>query len=236
MTLVVLVVGTSVGSSRSAESESRQSCVLLAGRMRLMVVPFDGIIDRYLQASFGFEQRLRQVASAQWTCSTPCTEWNVRQLVNHMTRGNLNYVHLVEGGTHTEFLRLRDADALGADPVGAYTQSVQDCAGAFARPGALTRLLDYPLGELSAGQALAVRTTDTVIHTWDLARGVGAAERLDASLVAWMDDHLEGIYAGLAETPTVPDTTHRFFAAPDGPIDTDASRQDRLLHRMGRKP
>lgn len=199
-----------------------------------MVVPFDGIIDRYLLASGGFERKLRTVRSAQLEGTTPCTEWNVRQLVNHMTRGNLNYICLAEGGTSAEFLRLRDVDALGTDPVGAYARSVQACAEAFTRPGVLSQALDYPLGCVSGRQALAVRTTDSAIHTWDLARALGADDKIDTGLVAWIDDHLQEIYSGLAETPTAAHTTHRFFAAPEAVIAPDASRQDRLLHRVGR--
>ena len=179
-------------------------------------------IDRFLVASAEFERRLTAVAPEQWTWPTPCTEWNVRRLVNHMTRGNLNYVGLVRGGTAAEFLRLRDADALGADPVGAYARSVQECARAFAAPGALDSVLDYPLGKVTGRQALAVRTTDTTIHTWDLARAVAVDDRLDAGLVPWIDDSLDEIFAGLAEAPTATDTTHRFFAAPNGTLADDA--------------
>jgi uncharacterized protein (TIGR03086 family) len=153
-----------------------------------------------------------------------------------MARGNLNYAGLLRGGTRAEFLRLRDADALGKDPAGAYARSVQECAEAFARPDALQRILDYPLGQVTGRQALAVRTTDATIHTWDLARAIGVDEDLDIGLVTWIDDHLEDIYAGLAETPVAADTTHRFFAAPEGVPADDASRQDRLLRRMGRTP
>jgi uncharacterized protein (TIGR03086 family) len=201
-----------------------------------MVDSSEELMARFVLASTEFERRLRAVRSEQWAWPTPCTEWNVRRLVNHMTRGNVGYVHLVRGGTGAEFLRLRDADALGADPVGAYLRSVQECARAFAAPGALERVLDYPLGEVTGRQALAVRTTDTTVHTWDLARAVGVDDRLDVGLVAWIDDCLEEIYAGLAETPTAAETTHRFFAAPEGAFADDASRQDRLLHRMGRRP
>ncbi|MFE0021718.1 maleylpyruvate isomerase N-terminal domain-containing protein [Amycolatopsis sp. NPDC059021] len=118
----------------------------------------DTIAARFLLSSNDFERRLRDVRQGQWTWPTPCTEWNVRVLVNHMTRGNLNYVHLAGGGSSAEFLRLRDADALGDDPVGAYIRSVEQRAEAFARPGVLDRLLDYPLGKLPGRQALAVRT------------------------------------------------------------------------------
>jgi uncharacterized protein (TIGR03086 family) len=196
----------------------------------------EGLIDRFVLAGTEFERRLGAVRPEQWAWPTPCTEWDVRRLVNHTTRGNLSYVRLLRGGTGAEFLRLRDADALGTDPAGAYVRSVRECAEAFAVPGALERVLDYPLGKVTGRQALAVRTTDTTIHTWDLARAVGADENLDVGLVAWIDDFMEQIYAGLAETPTAAETTHRFFAAPEGAIRRAVSRQDRLLRRMGRRP
>lgn len=197
---------------------------------------FERVVDRFVLSSSEFERKLRMVRPGQWEWPTPCTEWNVRQLVNHMTRGNLNYVVLVEGGTREEFLRLREVDALGTDAVGAYNRSVWECARAFARPRALQRVLDYPLGLVTGQQALAVRTTDSTIHTWDLGRAVGVDDTLDAGLVAWIGDHLDEIYAGLAETPIAVDTTHRFFAAPESVPAGDASPQDQLLHRMGRNP
>ncbi|MFE5585327.1 TIGR03086 family metal-binding protein [Kitasatospora sp. NPDC056531] len=197
---------------------------------------FDGLLDRFLLAGAEFERHLRAVRPAQWTLPTPCTAWNVRQLVNHMTRGNLNYLLLLNGGDRAEFLRLREADALGPDPLAAYTASVRRLAEAFGQPGALCRILDHPLGPLAGRQALAVRITDSVIHTWDLAAALGADETLHPGLVAWISDHLDAIYAGLPETPVAPDTTHRFFAAPEGEPAPAASRQARLLHRMGRSP
>ncbi|MFE9423945.1 TIGR03086 family metal-binding protein [Kitasatospora sp. NPDC006697] len=200
-----------------------------------MTDAFDGILDRFLLASGEFERRLRAVRSEQWTWPTPCTEWNVRQLANHMTQGNRSYLRLLAGGDAAEFLRSRDADASGADPVGSYTASVRELAEAFGGPGALWRILDYPLGPVAGQQGLAVRTTDSLVHTWDLARAVGADETLDAGLVRWANARLEDIYAGLPETPTAADTTHRFFAAPEGVPQRDASEQALLLHRMGRQ-
>ncbi|WP_216900142.1 TIGR03086 family metal-binding protein [Nocardia alni] len=197
---------------------------------------FEGIVDRFVLSSTEFARKLSAVRSEQWVRPTPCTEWNVRQLVNHVTRGNLNYVGLVQGGTRAEFLRLRDVDALGTDPVGAYTRSAQDCSEAFAQPGALRRILDYPLGRITGQQALAVRTTDNTIHTWDLARALDIDDTLDTNLITWIDQHLDEIYADLPETPTAVEPTHRFFAASQGALARDASLQDRLLHRMGRKP
>lgn len=196
---------------------------------------FEGIIDRYTAASAGFERILRAVRPGQWHAPTPCTEWDVRLLANHMTRGNLTYVGLAAGGRAADFLRLRDTDALGEDPVGAYAASVRQCTEAFTSPGVLDMIVDYPLGPIPGRQALAVRATDSVIHTWDLARAIGADDTLDADLVTWIDTHIEQIYAGLTETPTAAATTHRYFAAPTATPD-HASRQDELLIRFGRDP
>lgn len=201
-----------------------------------MADAFEGIVERYISASGEFERRLAAVRPDQWDRPTPCTEWNVRQLVNHMAQGNLNFVRLLDGATGAVFLRMRDADALGTDPPGAYARSAAECASAFARPGALEQVLDYPLGRVTGQQALAVRTTDTIIHTWDLARAIGADETLSPDMVAWVSDHMGDIYAGLAETPPAAQTTHRFFAAPPGEPPAGASPQHRLLYRMGRQP
>jgi uncharacterized protein (TIGR03086 family) len=178
-------------------------------------------LGRYGLASAGFERRLREVRD--WGLPTPCTGWNVRQLVNHNVRGNLNYVALLDGGAAEDFLRLRDLDALGDDPVAAYDGSVRGLVEAFRQPGALERTLDYPLGKVRGGQALAIRTVDTVIHTWDLARAIGADERLDEELVDWADENLDEIYQGL--------DVDRFFATPRG---SGGSKQERLLRRTGR--
>jgi len=186
------------------------------------------LLDRFLFASKGFEHHLRTVAPDAWGAPTPCSAWDVRALVNHMTRGNLNYVALLHGGSRAEFLAARDAAALGTDPVAAFTESVRVCAGAFAEEGALDRVVDYPLGELTGRRALAVRTTDSTVHTWDLARALGADDTLDPSLVAWIDEDFDAIFAGLAVGPG-------FFADPP-PGAPGAGRQDRLLTRFGRDP
>ncbi|NBH11053.1 TIGR03086 family metal-binding protein [Amycolatopsis sp. SID8362] len=186
------------------------------------------LLDRYLLASKGFEDHLRAVPAGGWHAPTPCTEWDVRALVNHMTRGNLNYVGLLGGATREEFLAARDADALGADPVTAFTESVRACADALAGSGVLDRVVDYPLGELTGRRALAVRTADSTVHTWDLARALGRDETLDPGLVAWLDEDHDAIFAGL-------ELNSRVFAAPL-PGESGEARQDRVLRRFGRDP
>lgn len=211
----------------------------MAGILGWVADFLDGILDRFAWASAEFSLRLRLVDSQHWELPTPCPDWTVRLLVNHMTRGNLSYVRLVHDGSAEEFVRMRDADALGTDPFGAYARSVRMCLDAFGQSGALRRSLDHPLGRIEGGQGLAVRATDTVIHTWDLAQALQQGRQLDPELVSWVEENIEEIYAGLPETPVSAQTSHRLFAAPVDPgdvADEDVSAQDRLLRLMGRSP
>ncbi|MEV0056295.1 TIGR03086 family metal-binding protein, partial [Saccharopolyspora shandongensis] len=219
-----------------AMSETRQPLLATSGTLGGMTDPFEALVDRFALSSMEFERKLRVVHADQPCWPTPCAEWNVRQLVNHVTRGNLNYLALLRGGTADEFLALRDADALGPNPLDVYATSWRECAAAFAEPGAFDRILDYPLGKITARQALALRTTDNTIHTWDLARAIGIDETINPALVAWINTHLNQIYANLPATPVSPETTNRFFAPPQGDPADNPSPQDRLLHRMGRNP
>jgi uncharacterized protein (TIGR03086 family) len=194
----------------------------------------DELVGRFVAASDGFARLVGQVTDDQWSGPTPCTDWDVHALVNHVAQANLNYVRLLDGASAAEFLRMRDADALGADPADAFAAATRSCAEAYAAPGALARVVDHPSGRLSGGQALAVRIADTVIHTWDLAQAIGTDDTLDAELLHWIDANIQEIYAGMAETPVSSQSTHRFYAAPIGDLPAGASTQQRLLHLFGR--
>jgi uncharacterized protein (TIGR03086 family) len=185
-------------------------------------------LARYLAAADGFARVLALMRPTQPHSVTPCAEWDVHMLVNHMARGNLNYALLASGGSGSEFLALRDQDALGEAPVTAYGKSVRECAESFRRPGVLDQVLDYPLGKITGRQALAVRTADSVIHTWDLARALGVSDCLDPHLVAWILAERPAIYAGL-------DGMAAFF----GPVtsgEPSESDQNRLVRGFGRTP
>jgi uncharacterized protein (TIGR03086 family) len=194
------------------------------------------LLDRFGAASEGFARRLRAVRPGQWANATPCSQWSVSDLVNHMARGNLNYALLAQGGSAEEFLRLREADALGDDPVAAFGQSTAQFLAAFSEPGALDRAIDYPLGAALGRQLVSIRVTDSVVHTWDLARAAGLDEELDPNLVDWVLASLASTFSGMAESPVAAVTTHRFFARPPAGGPAPASPQDRLLHLMGRSP
>ena len=180
----------------------------------------------------GFDQRVRSVREDQWVLATPCGEWTVRDLVNHLvfvqrwTPVLVNGINPADAGTPLE------GDLLGDAPVTAW-ENAKEATLETARCADLSRRVSTPYGELSAGEFLALNTSETCIHTWDLARGISADETLDPSLVqAVMDryrnDHLYNGSAPAQSWPTLFD--------PAVGTGSGADLQDQLIALTGRNP
>ncbi|KZB83454.1 TIGR03086 family metal-binding protein [Amycolatopsis regifaucium] len=188
---------------------------------------FDTVAD-------GFSDRLRAVPDTSWDNPTPCTEWNVRELVNHMIQGSRIYTALLGGGSSAEFMAALDQVSLDGGPADTFRNAVAECRAAFHSPGALDRVVDYPFGPVPGRQLLGLYVVDAVTHTWDLARAVGLEERLDPSTVRWITDNFDWIYHGVSESPILAGS--RYYGPPTETPAPEASEQDRLLHAMGRRP
>ena len=49
-----------------------------------MATTRDDVGDRVRRAAEGFAARVRAVPGSAWSTPTPCSEWDVRALVNHV--------------------------------------------------------------------------------------------------------------------------------------------------------
>ena len=130
-----------------------------------------------------FGARVDAVADDQWELPTPCSDWNVRQLVNHLVYENRWTVPLIGGGTIAEVGDRYEGDLLGDSPLAAWEESSKEATQAVQAPGALERTVDLSSGPTPAAEYVNQLFADHLIHAWDLARAVGADERLDPELV-----------------------------------------------------
>jgi uncharacterized protein (TIGR03086 family) len=131
-----------------------------------------------------FGQRVHAIRDDQWHLPTPCEKWDVRDLVGHLVYDNVWVPDLLAGRTIAEVGDRYEGDLLGDDPVGAWDRSIAAALDAFDQPGALEREVDLSFGRHPATLYIEQRTLDLGVHAWDLARAIGADERLPDDLVA----------------------------------------------------
>jgi uncharacterized protein (TIGR03086 family) len=133
--------------------------------------------DRYGVVSSSFDATVRAVATDQWGAQSPCQEWTARDLVAHVVENHRGVIASVRGG---------ESEALGEheDPRQAWEDASRAISEITADPEAAAKEVDGPTGKIPAGQAIGqFMTMDVLVHTWDLARTIGADERLDESSV-----------------------------------------------------
>lgn len=132
----------------------------------------DPIAD-YRRAAGGFAAVL--AGATDLTGPAPCEGWTGADVVDHVLGGT----RLFLGAFGADV----PADADGDLPA-TYEALRTALADAAARPGALDGMLPSPFGgELPAPVLLGIFTTDTLLHTWDLAKATGQDATLDPDLL-----------------------------------------------------
>lgn len=129
-----------------------------------------------------FDRQVEAIGPDQWNLPTPCTDWDVRALVNHLVYENDWSVPLLHGATIAEVGDRFEGDLLGDDPKATWRRSSQEALAAAAEDGVLDRSVSLSSGPRDAGAYLAELFCDHLIHGWDLARAIGGDERLDPDL------------------------------------------------------
>ena len=183
------------------------------------------MLQRVVDVSTGV---IDNVSTEQLANPTLCTEWTVRDLINHMVGGATMFaVSVEEGSVPDEVLgRLMGGDNVGADPQGAWAGASERAMTAFASPGAMEKMVKLPFGEMPAGIALNIAIFDVATHAVDVARATGQ-QVSDTEL-------LEGALA-MGQQMIGPELrVPGVFGAEQSSSDT-ASAEDRLLAFAGRK-
>lgn len=131
-------------------------------------------------AAEGFASLLRAVGPGDFAGPTPCTSWDVRELVNHVIRGTATSGAAMSGAPEPD----RDADYLGEDPAASFEVAFDALVRAAERPGALDAQYPSRRGEVTGRRMIGVRTIEYAVHGWDLAVATGRQPMVDEALVA----------------------------------------------------
>ena len=177
-------------------------------------------VELYEAASKRTRQTIAGAKPDQMEGSTPCNEWDVKALMDHIIGGAAYF----------------SAALLGEEPKGppeanspaeAYDVLAAKVVEAANTPGSLERKTQSPVGEMSGGEFLFGAFMDTVVHGWDLAKATGQDTTLNG-------EHVEIIYQAFA--PGMDGLRENGLIGPEVEIPEDASTQDKMLGMMGRNP
>lgn len=162
---------------------------------------------------------IEAVAGDQWDLPSPCTEWTVRQVAEHLIRGNDLFTRALGGEASAS------PPADGGMPR-AFHESGARLLAAFRQPGVMDQVAEVPFGSVPARVALSLRVTEVLVHGWDLARATGQApqfpEEVAEGALAFTGPMLERIPPGPQP-----------FGVPQ-PVDPAAPAIDRLAALLGR--
>lgn len=152
--------------------------------------------------------RVNAVSADQWDDPTPCAEWSVRDLANHVVGEDLWTIPLMRGRTIAEVGDELDGDLLGDDPIGAALTAAAEATAVVGELLPTGGKVHLSYGEEDMAEYVYQIATDHLIHGWDIAAATGGDTRLDPHLVSevagWFADREAAYRAAGAIGPRKP--------------------------------
>jgi uncharacterized protein (TIGR03086 family) len=143
------------------------------------------IIEAHDKALAATGQIIASITKKQLSKATPCSEYDVKALLNHLVGANRMFAAVAQG-EELDPARAAD-DHLGDDYTAAFEQSAKTVSEAWKTPGLLEKTVKLPFAEMPGAAALGIHTVEALVHGWDLGTATGQAVEFDPALaeVAW---------------------------------------------------
>jgi len=166
------------------------------------------------QAASAWDQRWQAIQAEQWQTQSTCDEWNVQQLCEHTIQTQATFAAGMVGAQVAP-------DAAWPEVHAAIVDRLQD-------PSCLDGTTEMPgMGEVPKAMMFGIASTDMLLHSWDLARSIGADEELPTEAV-------QACYMGLQKMPEpMRMADGRFKASVE--CAEDADMQTQMLSFAGRQ-
>jgi uncharacterized protein (TIGR03086 family) len=159
--------------------------------------------------------------------TTPCDDWTVRELLNHVVGG----AHMFAGAFTGQAPAGHDGhdgpvDLLGGDPAAAWQGAMEAFEAGVDSPGALDNMVPMPWGPTPGTIVYEILKFDVLVHAWDLAKATGQQ-------VALPDEMVEGTIA-VAKQFISPELRASGAFGPEVEAPAGASPIERLAAFSGR--
>jgi uncharacterized protein (TIGR03086 family) len=177
------------------------------------------------RAASWVEGLVRSVSPEQYTLPTPCTEWDVHDLLTRIV-----WLPYVSAATLRDEPHppVDEGDFVGEDPAATYRSAADELLGAMKEPERLERKVMSPLGEVSGTLWARFTFVNQVTHGWDLATATGQDSAIPPFLLEVADRWARGVFSGLPRTPELFDV--------EVPVSDSATPTERFVAFLGRDP
>ena len=162
---------------------------------------------------------LHPISRDEWSKSTPCSEYDVVQLTDHL----LNSITLVGEEARAQFPQRDSDDSVERLVVGAARPALD----AWHRRG-LDGAVTVGAGEIPAKFAASILSIEFLVHGWDYAAATGHPINVA--------EPLAGYVLGLANIVITPQGRATVGFADPVAVNEDAPALDRLIAFTGRDP
>lgn len=176
---------------------------------------------------------VRGVRPDQLGLPTPCSDWDVRALINHLCLGSQFCARVARGERAAPDY---ETDFLGDDPAGAYQRWRDEMLEACSAPGLPEGTVHMMDAEVPGGVVLALALMDTVVHRWDLGRAVGVDPEIAPDVAELVLEQARPMIPAEMRAPTPDATTPSIPFGPPAEVPDDAPPADRLVAFLGRTP
>jgi uncharacterized protein (TIGR03086 family) len=166
--------------------------------------------------------RFAAVPADRLAAPTPCSEWNLGQLLDHTIESLTMLIDAVATGPAVP----PDTRAPGES---SWSRAIAELADrnrrAWQAPGVMDRTIELPIGIMPAPMVVSVTMLEAVVHGWDISQATGeAAEIPDALAVPVLEFARQALDDG--------SRGDNFAAA----LDLGTTPSARLVAFLGRKP
>jgi uncharacterized protein (TIGR03086 family) len=172
------------------------------------------LLDLYRQASRWTAEKVAGARDLE--AATPCPDWCVRDLLNHML-DTQRYFAGAARGENAALPAPSPPSLLTGDPTADFARATAEVMDAYAPDGVVEK----------TGPALGIAFSDQLLHGWDLARATKQDATMPDGLAAAAYDSIHGLFT---------DEQRKGVFGPEIAVGDDATPQQRLLAYTGRDP
>lgn len=193
-----------------------------------MTAPFDAAM---LQRACDLTGRIMNgVTPEQMTAPTPCGDWTVQELMEHIVASTDFFADAAERGAVSDDREWPDYAA--NDLVPAFRRHADRLVAAFRAPGVMERPMVILAGPATASFCLQVAIGERLVHAWDLAVATGqpfGQEHTDIAEALIGSPEYVAVNSEVRGNSPAP-------LGPEVPVDPGAPAVDRLVAFLGRDP